>query len=880
VSSHSPEQIRALLNGAAPGSTVYLVGIGGCGVSGLAHLLLDGGFCVHGSDAVENEEIRQLRTRGAVIHLGHEAENLRAARPMLVVYSPAVRVENPELRLAQELNIPIARRAILLAALVNAQRGICVAGMHGKTTTSALLAYALTKLGAKPSYAVGALLPQMSAHARWEGGGLVATAPTNSEDLRTHLPLPSTGRGNEGEGWDDREVQNKAGALGGATPHPGPLPVEGRGGTQSRSGFASTPCDSAPFFVVEADESDGTLREFHPEHAIVLNVDAEHLDYFADVQAVCREFEQFAANTRGRVVFCADDARVAEMFAKRASAVSYGFSEGASYRAVNVRVTRQNAATNSTVTQFEVICAGRKLGEFSIRLLGEKNVSNATAAIALLHQLGFDIEAIGEAIRDFRGAARRQQELFSSADVRVFDDYGHHPNEIQAVLRAFKQLQPRRLVVAFQPHRYSRTLHLMPQFAEAFADADKLFLTEVYAASEPEIPGANSAALADSIRARGQQVSYVPALADVPNAIRGELQPGDLVLFLGAGDITKAAHRFADALRQSPALKARADGKPNSSGAVELPSSSNSTMNISETLQRLRATLSADTVVRAEEPLAKRTTLRVGGKADLFVEPANEADLAQTLRLCGELKLPFTIIGRGSNLLIKDGGIRGVVISLGHDTFSKVQIVGEHMHCGAGAKLKTVAVEARRAGLAGLEFLEGIPGSVGGALRMNAGAMGSWMFEVVEQIRFMDFSGNVHERQASEVNVEYRGCPLFKTHIALGAVLHGTPAAREVIQARASQFNSKRWETQPAQPSAGCIFKNPKTVPAGKLIDELGLKGTKCGGAMISTVHGNFIVNEGNATAKDVLELIALVKETAKAKRGIELETEVEILGE
>jgi UDP-N-acetylenolpyruvoylglucosamine reductase len=250
------------------------------------------------------------------------------------------------------------------------------------------------------------------------------------------------------------------------------------------------------------------------------------------------------------------------------------------------------------------------------------------------------------------------------------------------------------------------------------------------------------------------------------------------------------------------------------------------------------------------------------------------------LRLCAELKLPFTIIGRGSNLLIKDGGIRGVVISLGHESFSRVQIIGEHLHTGAGAKLKTVSVEARRAGLAGLEFLEGIPGSVGGALRMNAGAMGSWMFDVVEQIRFMDFFGVAHERQASEVNVEYRGCPLFKTHIALGAVLHGTPASKEVIQERANQFNAKRWETQPAQPSAGCIFKNPGSVPAGKLIDELGLKGTKRGGAMVSTVHGNFIVNEGKATARDVLELIEFIKQTAKAKRGIDLETEVEIIGE
>jgi UDP-N-acetylenolpyruvoylglucosamine reductase len=230
--------------------------------------------------------------------------------------------------------------------------------------------------------------------------------------------------------------------------------------------------------------------------------------------------------------------------------------------------------------------------------------------------------------------------------------------------------------------------------------------------------------------------------------------------------------------------------------------------------------------------------------------------------------------------LIKDGGIRGVVIGLCHENFSHVQIVGDNLHCGAGAKLKTFSVEARRAGLAGLEFLEGIPGSVGGALRMNAGAMGAWMFEIVERIRFMDFAGNVRECVASEVNVEYRGCPLFRTHIALGAVLRGMPATKEVIAERANEFNAKRWETQPAQPSAGCIFKNTATIPAGRLIDELGLKGARRGGATISIVHGNFIVNEGNATARDVLELIEFVKQTAKAARGIELQTEVEIVGD
>jgi UDP-N-acetylenolpyruvoylglucosamine reductase len=294
----------------------------------------------------------------------------------------------------------------------------------------------------------------------------------------------------------------------------------------------------------------------------------------------------------------------------------------------------------------------------------------------------------------------------------------------------------------------------------------------------------------------------------------------------------------------------------------------------------LSARVTAATVVRADEPLAKRTTLRVGGPADLFVEPASEADLSVVLRFCREKNLPFTMLGRGSNLLIRDGGIRGVVISLMHANFSRIQISGDKIHCGAGVKLKTIAVEARRHGLAGLEFIEGIPGSLGGSMRMNAGAMGSWLFDAIDTVRFMDYEGKAQERKAAEVQVEYRGCPLFKNHIALGAVLKGEPASVQTVTERMTTYSHKRWESQPAAPSAGCIFKNPKTIPAGKLIDELGLKGTRVGGAVVSDVHGNFIVNEGNATARDVLNLIEVIRERARSARGVDLETEVEILGQ
>jgi UDP-N-acetylmuramate--alanine ligase len=773
-----PEPVNTLLQ-AAPGALVYLIGAGGCGMSALGHLLLDLGHAVAGSDLADNFEIQQLRARGALIHTGHAATQLEMARPVLVVYSPAVRLDNAEMAAARQLQIPIVRRAVLLAALVGRQLGICVAGMHGKTTTTALLAFALEQLGAAPSFAVGAAVPQLERHARYS---------------------------------------------------PGPQ----------------------AWFVAEADESDGTLREFTPEHAIILNVDEEHLDFYANLDAICQEFDRFASQSRGRIFFCADDPRLAELYARQPRAISFGFHPLAQYRAVMLAPVPGSRSG----AQFEVWRGGVLLDRFRLGLVGEKNVSNATAVIALLAEIGVAVDAIARAIEPFQGAARRQQELFADSRFCVMDDYGHHPNEIRATLRALKGLGYRRLLVAFQPHRYSRTQHLLADFATSFADADRLWLAEIYAASEPAIPGVTSAALAAEIRATGQSVELAPSLDELPALVRGAMEPGDLVVFLGAGDITRAAHQLAAQLEEEPV------------------------MHKERLLADLAAVVSSKTVLRGHEPLARRTTLRVGGKADFYVEPASEADLSELLKFATAHKLPFLILGRGSNLLIRDGGIRGLVICLGQPAFSRLEIIGERLHCGAGLKLKQLAVTARKQGLTGLEFLEGIPGSVGGALRMNAGAMGSWMFEVVESIRFMDYSGVIHERQASEVNVEYRGCPLFKQHIALGAVLKAQPASPAAIEARMKAFNEKRWTSQPAAPSAGCIFKNPETIPAGRLIDELGLKGTRVGGAVVSDIHGNFIVNDGHATARDVLNLIEIIKLRARMARGIELHTEVEIIGE
>ena len=295
----------------------------------------------------------------------------------------------------------------------------------------------------------------------------------------------------------------------------------------------------------------------------------------------------------------------------------------------------------------------------------------------------------------------------------------------------------------------------------------------------------------------------------------------------------------------------------------------------------LTGSLGPGSRVRRDEPMARRTTLRVGGPADLYVEADSESDLVTALALARHHSVPVFLIGRGSNLLVRDGGIRGLVLSLQTPGFSRIETEDGRIRAGAGAPLKQLANEARRAGLSGMEFLEGIPGSVGGALRMNAGAMGGWTFDVVEVLRYLDDDGSVREIPGPEAGAEYRGCPLLKDRVALGAVFRGTPSPPEAIEERMKASSGKRWSSQPRQPSSGCTFKNPRTdLPAGRLIEELGLKGTRVGGAMVSPVHGNFFVNLGTATARDVLELIETVQRRAWEERGVRLHTEVEIVGE
>jgi UDP-N-acetylmuramate--L-alanine ligase/UDP-N-acetylenolpyruvoylglucosamine reductase len=744
---------------------IHLVGVAGSGMSGLAALLIELEHTVSGSDKASSMETDRLQRLGLRFYEQHRPEH--ACPADLVVFSSAIKSDNPVLVTGRDSGKPVVRRAEALAAIMRAKRGIVVAGMHGKTTTSAMTAHVLREGGLHPSHYVGAEIPILGTNAHWDPRG--------------------------------------------------------------------------EHFVAEGDESDGTLRCFHPEHALILNIEEEHLDFYSDLAAIEEVFARLIEQTSGTVFYNIDDANTARLCATRKNTISFGFSDAADYRGAEVDL-------HSFSSDFCVYFREQKLGEAVLNVPGPHNVHNALGVIALAVELGIPFKKIAASLRKFEHARRRFEIKYESERFLLVDDYAHHPTEIRATLKTARAIGRKRVLAMFQPHRYSRTQALCTWFGSAFDDADRLVVTDVYPASEPPIPGISGQMIVDEVLKRGHRgATYQPRFERIHCDIGNALDVGDLVLSLGAGNI----HEQLSILAADLVIA-----------------------------EKLRAIVGESGDVRLYEPLSKHTTLRVGGPAQFWVEPQSENAFAALIRFCRDESLPLFVMGRGSNLLVRDGGIRGVVVHPYGGDFDKIEINGSEITAGAGVKLREVAYAARTANLGGLEWMEGIPGAVGGGLRMNAGAMGAQTFENVARVRYLDTEGNPHVKNRDELEVFYRRFPLLENNFAISATFHAQPAERAKIDERLRESQEKRRTTQPVAKSAGCIFKNPDSIPAGKLVDELGLKNLRVGNARVSEVHGNFIVNDGGATATEMLELIDRIKQTAKAKRGIELETEVQIVGE
>lgn len=596
-------------------------------------------------------------------------------------------------------------------------------------------------------------------------------------------------------------------------------------------------------FVAEGDESDGSLVQFQPEYAILLNVEEEHLDHYHDgIEGIRRVFNQYLDSTSGSIIYCASDPEAHNICGERGNTISYGWEPEFDFSAKLVEVREGS-------TDFEVLLSGVSVGRVSLGVPGKHNVLNALAVIALATRLGIEFEAVAESMRTFRGARRRFDVLYRSADYTVVDDYGHHPTEIAATIETALALRPERLVCVFQPHRFSRTQLLKEQFGKAFEKVDALFVTDVYAASEQPIPGITGETIVEEVRKNDvEQVFSAPEVLTAHLPVGAYLKRGDTVLMLGAGNVHEVGKKLARDL---------------------------------EVLDKLRRQLDdPETNCRIYEPMRRHTTMKVGGPAQFWVEPASVESFARSLRFFKEQELPVRVIGRGSNLLINDGGIPGAVIRPARGEFEQISVEDGKITSGAGVRFKKVSNVAKAHGIGGFEWMEGIPGNVGGGLRMNAGAMGVETFDQVVSVRFLDSAGELHEKTAPEFNARYRHVETLVDHFAVSAVFEGCELPAGEIEARLAQSMEKRKTSQPVAACAGCIFKNPEAVPAGKLLEELGLKDSKQGSARVSEVHGNFIVNDGNATAAEVLGLIETIKGVAKAERDIDLHTEVQIIGE
>jgi UDP-N-acetylmuramate--alanine ligase len=449
---------------------IHFVGIGGIGMSGIAELLANLGYAVSGSDAKASASTARLAGLGVRVFEGHEAAHVGDAD--VVVVSSAVRPSNPEVVEARRRHVPVIPRAEMLAELMRLRQGIAIAGAHGKTSTTSMVALVLERAGLDPTAVIGGRLSAFGSNAR-------------------------LGRGE--------------------------------------------------YVVAEADESDGSFLKLSPLVAVITNIDREHLDHYGTFDAVRQAFVDFANKVPfyGAVIACADDAELSMLLPRiTRRVVTYGLDAPADISGHAVRLEAFGARCQ-VVRRVPGRDGADVLGDLHLRVPGRHNLLNALATVSVGLELGLPFERITSALGEFLGAERRFQLLGEVDGVMVVDDYGHHPTEIEAVLAAARAGLDRRLLVVFQPHRYTRTAQLLEEFGRALSMADEVVLTDIYAAGEEAIPGVTVEAVADAVRhVSAKRVHVVRPLEALPGAVAALARPGDMVITLGAGSIGSAGERI------------------------------------------------------------------------------------------------------------------------------------------------------------------------------------------------------------------------------------------------------------------------------------------------------------------------------------------------
>ena len=458
---------------------IHFVGIGGIGMSGIAEVLLTLGYKVSGSDLRHSPVTERLSELGAIIFIGHQPENITGAE--VVVTSSAINRGNPEVVAAHAQHIPVIPRAEMLAELMRLKYGIAIAGMHGKTTTTSMVAAVLAAGGLDPTVVVGGRVDALGSNAR----------------------------------------------LG-----------------------------KSHYLVAEADESDRSFLKLSPILAVVTNIDREHMDCYRDMVDVEQAFIDFVDRVPfyGLVLLCGDDERLRGLIPRLARrAITYGVNAESDFRVLR---SKTQCSSTKHYSHFEVEYQGRSLGDFHLQVPGQHNILNATAAVAVGLGLDIEVERIREGLENFGGVDRRFQLKGRVAGVSVIDDYGHHPTEIRATLAAARECRFNRVHVVFQPHRYTRTRDLLDQFGTAFKDADTVFVLDIYPASEQPIPGVTAECVAEAARnLGGKDARYISSFEEASRSVAALAQSGDMILTLGAGNISQLGIQIVEQLKTRKGAK-------------------------------------------------------------------------------------------------------------------------------------------------------------------------------------------------------------------------------------------------------------------------------------------------------------------------------------
>ncbi len=748
---------------------VFFLGIKGVAQANLAVILKKMGRNISGAD-VDEEFITDEILKANGIEYGSLKDSDLPEKTDLVIYSAAHEGKNNLLvKKAIESGIKTAHQAEILGELMNQYKTkIAVSGCHGKTTTSSLVAYALTNLEVDPGYAIG--VPKFG------------TRPGASLGKKDYFVIEADEYG------------------------------------------VNPPADKTPKF-----------NFLDPDYIICTNIDFDHPDVYANLEETKQAFFKFFEDKK--LIVCNDDKNIVQSINRLENRqyFTYGFQSSATMQIKNLK-------TKADKTSFDLVLRGKSLGSFEISLFGEKNVSNAAAAIYLLIQLGFDVGKIKTAIREFGGAERRFEKIAEINGIYLFDDYAHHPSEIEATINAARNRFPgKRILIIFQPHTYSRTQSLLNQFSHALSKADFAFILPIFASAREDKSKFNITSENIVEVSKKNNLTAVKDPSQLNIKLEKILKTGDVVFTMGAGDVYKLKY---------------------------------------DLIKLMNNRSNSENKIVNNKDITGQLTMRVKTIAENYFEAKSREDLISILRASHEMKLPLHLLGGGSNLIFSEEKVPGLLVQ---NRYIKKELIKEDsefalLSVSSGYPVNLLVSETISEGLSGFEYFAGLPGTVGGAIFMNSKWTKPPTFfgDSLVYAYILDKHGSIKKVDKDYFRFAYGFSLLQETdEILLEAVFRLEKKDSGELKAIAKQVIDYRNQTQPKGFTNGCFFKNPEGQSAGYLIDQAGLKGLTVGDFYVSDKHANFIINRANGKIEDLKKIIKIIKEKVRAKFGVELEEEV-----